>query len=37
VVKRPLPGTAAEIWVKTNPAAYADLARRHAAGASLIT
>ena len=32
VVKRPLPGTPAEFWVKTNPAAYAQLARRHAAG-----
>ena len=31
-VKRPLPGTAAEFWVTMNPPAYADLARRHAAG-----
>jgi carbonic anhydrase/acetyltransferase-like protein (isoleucine patch superfamily) len=36
VVKRALPGTAAEFWVKTNPAAYADLARRHAAGIALV-
>ena len=32
VVKRPLPGTPAEFWVKNNPAAYAELARRHARG-----
>lgn len=32
VVKRALAGTPAEIWVQTNPGAYADLARRHAAG-----
>jgi carbonic anhydrase/acetyltransferase-like protein (isoleucine patch superfamily) len=29
VVKRPLAGTSSEWWVKENPAAYADLARRH--------
>ena len=34
VVKRPLPGTPAEFWVKTNPGAYADLARRHKKGVS---
>jgi hypothetical protein len=31
-VKRSLPGTPAEFWVKTNPSAYAELARRHALG-----
>jgi len=36
-VKRALPGTPAEFWVKTNPGAYADLARRHRAGTVLIT
>ena len=36
VVKRALPGTAAEMWVKTNPGAYADLARRHAAGVAVV-
>lgn len=32
VVKRPIAGTPAEFWVRVNPGAYADLARRHAAG-----
>lgn len=32
VVKRPIAGTGAEFWVKVNPGAYADLARRHRAG-----
>ena len=32
VVKRPISGTPAEFWVKTNPSAYADLAQRHSAG-----
>lgn len=32
VVKRPIAGTPAEFWVTMNPGAYADLARRHAAG-----
>ena len=32
VVKRPIAGTGAELWVQMNPPAYADLARRHAAG-----
>lgn len=36
VVKRPLPGTPAEFWVKTNPGAYAELARRHAAGVAAV-
>ena len=36
VVKRPLPGTAAEFWVKNNPAAYADLAQRHRVGIALL-
>jgi carbonic anhydrase/acetyltransferase-like protein (isoleucine patch superfamily) len=29
VVKRPIAGTPAEFWVKTNPPAYAELAQRH--------
>jgi carbonic anhydrase/acetyltransferase-like protein (isoleucine patch superfamily) len=32
VAKKPLAGTPAEWWVQMNPPAYADLARRHAAG-----
>ena len=32
VVKKPIEGTGAEFWVKMNPPAYAELARRHAAG-----
>jgi carbonic anhydrase/acetyltransferase-like protein (isoleucine patch superfamily) len=32
VVKKPIQGTPAEFWVQMNPPAYADLARRHAAG-----
>lgn len=32
VVKKPIAGTPAEMWVQMNPPAYADLARRHAAG-----
>ena len=31
-VKRPIAGTGAEFWVKMNPPAYADLAKRHLAG-----
>ena len=31
-VKRPIDGTTAEFWVKVNPGAYRDLARRHRAG-----
>jgi carbonic anhydrase/acetyltransferase-like protein (isoleucine patch superfamily) len=31
-VKRPIEGTPAEFWVKVNPPAYADLAKRHLAG-----
>lgn len=31
-VKRPIEGTAAEFWVKVNPQAYRDLARRHVEG-----
>jgi len=30
--KRPVKGAGAEIWVETNPDAYAELARRHRAG-----
>ena len=36
VVKRELAGTPAETWVKLNPPAYTDLARRHAAGIQLL-
>lgn len=32
VVKKPIAGTPAEMWVQMNPPAYADLARRHAVG-----
>lgn len=32
VVKGPVPGTPSELWVKANPPAYADLARRHREG-----
>jgi carbonic anhydrase/acetyltransferase-like protein (isoleucine patch superfamily) len=32
VVKRPLAGTAAEMWVRLNPTYYPQLARRHRAG-----
>lgn len=31
-VKKPIEGTPAEMWVKMNPPAYAELARRHAVG-----
>lgn len=33
-VKGPIAGTAAEFWVKVNPEAYQDLARRHRNGVS---
>lgn len=32
VVKRPVEGTGAEMWVKMNPSAYAELAQRHRNG-----
>jgi carbonic anhydrase/acetyltransferase-like protein (isoleucine patch superfamily) len=32
VVKKPIAGTAAEFWVRANPAYYAELAQRHLAG-----
>jgi carbonic anhydrase/acetyltransferase-like protein (isoleucine patch superfamily) len=32
VVKRPIDGTPAEMWVKLNPTYYPELARRHIAG-----
>jgi carbonic anhydrase/acetyltransferase-like protein (isoleucine patch superfamily) len=32
VLKRPVKGTGAEIWVETNPEAYAELAQRHRKG-----
>jgi carbonic anhydrase/acetyltransferase-like protein (isoleucine patch superfamily) len=35
-VKRPVEGSPAEMWVKFNPAAYADLAQRHMRGATLV-
>ena len=35
VVKRELAGTPAEVWVKMNPPAYAELAARHRAGVAL--
>ena len=31
-LKRPVAGSPGEIWVKLNPPAYADLARRHLRG-----
>src|SRR5437879_334799 len=31
-VKRPIEGTPSEYWIKTNPGAYAELARRHRVG-----
>ena len=31
-MKRPVKGTGAEVWVETNPEAYAELAQRHHAG-----
>jgi carbonic anhydrase/acetyltransferase-like protein (isoleucine patch superfamily) len=36
VVKGPLAGTAAERWVRVNPATYQALARRHRAGIALV-
>lgn len=33
-VKRPIEGTPSEFWVKANPAAYRDLAKRHRKGVS---
>jgi carbonic anhydrase/acetyltransferase-like protein (isoleucine patch superfamily) len=36
VVKRPVAGSPAEMWVKMNPPAYADLAARHLRGISPI-
>ncbi len=35
-VRGPLAGTGAELWVRTNPTAYAELAQRHRSGASLL-
>jgi carbonic anhydrase/acetyltransferase-like protein (isoleucine patch superfamily) len=31
-MKRPVKGTGAEVWVETNPEAYAELAQRHRSG-----
>jgi carbonic anhydrase/acetyltransferase-like protein (isoleucine patch superfamily) len=31
-IKRPVAGSGAELWVRANPAAYAELARRHLLG-----
>jgi carbonic anhydrase/acetyltransferase-like protein (isoleucine patch superfamily) len=36
VVRKALEGTPAEWWVKMNPPAYADLARRHRTGVELV-
>jgi carbonic anhydrase/acetyltransferase-like protein (isoleucine patch superfamily) len=36
VVKRPVQGSGAAIWVELNPGAYAELAQRHKAGARLL-
>lgn len=36
VVKRPVQGTGAQIWVDTNPIAYQELARRHARGVRFV-
>jgi carbonic anhydrase/acetyltransferase-like protein (isoleucine patch superfamily) len=36
VLKRPVEGSPAEMWVKLNPPAYADLARRHQRGIRLL-
>ena len=36
-VKRPVTGSPAEMWVKLNPAAYAELAQRHARGIEPVT
>ncbi|TAM91701.1 MAG: gamma carbonic anhydrase family protein, partial [Jatrophihabitans sp.] len=32
VVKRPIAGTAAEMWVRLNPTHYPELAQRHVRG-----
>lgn len=37
VIKRPIEGTPAEMWVKINPSFYADLARRHQSGLKLLS
>ncbi|HTL86592.1 MAG TPA: gamma carbonic anhydrase family protein [Acidimicrobiia bacterium] len=36
VIKRPVKGTGAELWVDMNPGAYAELAQRHRAGVRFI-
>ncbi|GIU89288.1 MAG: gamma carbonic anhydrase family protein [Acidimicrobiia bacterium] len=36
VVKRPVKGTGAEMWVKVNPGAYAELAQRHRNGVEYV-
>ncbi len=36
VVKRPIAGTAAEVWVDANPQAYRDLAARHRSGVTAL-
>jgi carbonic anhydrase/acetyltransferase-like protein (isoleucine patch superfamily) len=36
VVKRPVQGTAAEMWVDVNPSAYAELAQRHRRGVRFV-
>jgi carbonic anhydrase/acetyltransferase-like protein (isoleucine patch superfamily) len=36
VIKRPVKGTGAEIWVNLNPGAYAELAQRHRTGVRFV-
>jgi carbonic anhydrase/acetyltransferase-like protein (isoleucine patch superfamily) len=36
VVKRPVEGSGAALWVQLNPSAYAELAQRHRAGIELV-
>jgi carbonic anhydrase/acetyltransferase-like protein (isoleucine patch superfamily) len=36
VVKRPVKGTGAEMWVQMNPTAYAELAQRHRTGIGFV-
>ncbi|HET9728650.1 MAG TPA: gamma carbonic anhydrase family protein [Acidimicrobiia bacterium] len=36
VIKRPVKGTGAELWVEMNPGAYAELAQRHRAGVRFV-
>ena len=36
VVKRPVKGTGAELWVDMNPGAYSELAQRHRVGVRFV-